>query len=457
MVGKKGVGKTFFLNYLLSVHDGIFDEEQVLYVRVALTHPEPSWTVATRFKYQACRIIKDHYLSSKTKEYWNDQTRMVFDQISIQTFEAWLKSRDLPRGIEIDDVLRGLDLLPVELSSGLGDLDRRTLGPVDLDTWSEVLGEGGGIILETLFSELVEFSKSRGFSFFFILDGLDAVTPDEDHRIRFHKWMNETYAFFLRYTDLPAAWLICMREESFEEVKQDLEERFVSMPRVVRIDSPKSNMVLDRRLDQVRDEYDSLRTILNGYPQLLKRVLAHSFGDRPEDVLPNLLQMLNQNTRELMRLLQVCSKVINSEIARTFGFRMLLGDQILTNSLDFQMRNALQQFLGNAKREEQFVATKDYLLLELLTLGRKLAYHERHYYQMSEGKWTRRRVLRADDEQIGFLINAFSFPDNVARKEASPGALRFAVLFKIMILAYIQRNTIKGAARWTQTRLGMRS
>ena len=207
--GERGVGKTAFLNNLFSTNHHIFDKHKVVWIRLDLTGPDALKLRLIKFlKSHAHDILVERYLDGGElpikKDYFDDSDyKFAFDahtqrksDLSLDKFRSWLSQSDrtnsIGRKIDID-----------EYSSQ------------EFDPWEEGADHDEKAKRFELYSE---FLRSQGYSFIYVIDGLDESTVPLIKYNALRKWADEVKNIAVGKRCPKGMYIICARHESYPDL-----------------------------------------------------------------------------------------------------------------------------------------------------------------------------------------------------------------------------------------------
>jgi len=186
LTGLRGVGKTFFINYLFSEYNQKLTDRGIIWVRINL--PE---------EYGGDTPNVLHWLLSK---------------VTLVIFRYYLKHPKLS-GL-LDDVSTYVNTLPSDLKeSHLRNLQKITEIFVDRKIREKLHPE---LVEELIARNVLSEAIKRGFSFIFILDGFDRVEIAPKHKSKFNYLLNELDKLTSHDTRLGGCYLIVSRKETLE-------------------------------------------------------------------------------------------------------------------------------------------------------------------------------------------------------------------------------------------------
>ena len=182
LIGPKGAGKTFFINYLVSFFKERFVANKIIYVRTSLLKRDEEEQIVDRVARQALIILSNYYYKDGS--------------LKIKEFEGYLRHNE-----------------PGMLTDGEFDTDiKKFLHELD----------GRRAPLQ-LFKHMHRHILEQGYKFLFIIDGLDAVEPTTEEEQRFDDWFQEVMRFAEGELPFDGGWLFVARDDSYNKHFSKLE------------------------------------------------------------------------------------------------------------------------------------------------------------------------------------------------------------------------------------------
>ena len=185
LIGKPGIGKTTFINYLISVYDDVLIKNKTIIIRVNLNdaiYKEPNF---------------EEMILSKFLEIYR---KYVFDlkifPIDYHKLRDYIIERRSVKKTEIQE-LEKIEILLAELREGFKVPEYPFLKDF-----------------------LYYLTIEHRLSYIYIFDGLDYVTLGEQHTERFKRWLEELDRYFFSKTSLKGSYIITMRDVSFYKAFQ---------------------------------------------------------------------------------------------------------------------------------------------------------------------------------------------------------------------------------------------
>ena len=257
LIGARGSGKTFFLNYLLSRHHTRLNDQRVVWVRLDLTQ---------RFFLRAEDLesvpIEDWVYAQATKILYR-----YYDETSIY-------SNDKPVRLQIDSVLRNhIASLPdtSEEKEALNEKRRkmRELFPI--------VDQGGahkaasaeaplsqGLVPSDLGLVVVNYALRKGYAFIVVFDGLDVLDSSLREHLTFLRYNAAVQRLARDHGRLGMTYVAAMRMH--EGTQQYQSQYDVAPERTYHVAPVPFDHIVKRRLRFILSE-ERYITNLSGYPQ----------------------------------------------------------------------------------------------------------------------------------------------------------------------------------------------
>ena len=176
LIGPKGAGKTFFINYLVSFFKDRFIDNKIIYVRTSLLKRDEEEQIVDRVARQALIILSNHYYKD--------------GPLKISEFEGYLRHNE-PRLLTDGE-------FDTDIKNFMHELDGRR-APLQL------------------FKHMHRHILEQGYKFLFIIDGLDAVEPTTEEEQRFDDWFQEVMRFAQGELPFDGGWLFVARDDSYHK------------------------------------------------------------------------------------------------------------------------------------------------------------------------------------------------------------------------------------------------
>lgn len=441
--GSKGSGKTVLLNYMLSCYSKIMDENLVIWVRVDLTKPGRYSSVRHRFERQTLWILANKYFSENIlpPEGISDIAKLERKQLNWCNFETYLLSQtNVAEGehAKLLSYFQTISAAPEEETKGKIKRDSPSL-------------EHNGFIISKLFAHAQRFCLTQGFSFFFILDGLDAAIPDTEREEEFENWLEDAVQLFSYDERFSGAFLISLREDSRRKL---LSRNFAkSNPRPAK---PRSlyyrpvcpNQIINTRFtkhplletgfeSQIGIEKHQTEDLLNGLKELCIEFIAEGMQIDRKKALPYLLEILNSDVRSLM-------KAVLLTLEKVLSYIDPVTNKIIVGNKDrgYHEEQKLIDLILSKEQRRQFARWKAYGVMETLLLGKYRYFHVPFTYDLIKQNGNEKIVTKANflyDDDAGFLINCFDYPEYIV-DEKMDSLQTCAIFHKISMLLWIRNR-----------------
>ena len=243
--GERGVGKTAFLNYIFSTQHATFDEEHVIWVRLDLTRAQIlEMSIMELLDVHTYDILSEHYMGGGEFPYRNE----FFDDVDYEhCFEEHKRRSQIFSMQQFRDFL---DQVPFE-DSTLRDMANQLL----------LLEDGAIRDLRIPYAEkkrrselLRLFMRKQGYTFIYILDGLDEATIPMQELDILQLWKGDIVDIIEGKNVPEGLYVICARHESFRVLSKHLQNlnigrnlrQFVVYPISV-------SQVIEKRLELFRE------------------------------------------------------------------------------------------------------------------------------------------------------------------------------------------------------------
>lgn len=442
--GPKGSGKTVLLNFILSCHANIMDEFQVIWVRVDLTKPGRFSRVRHRFERQTLWILANKYFSENMlpPRTISEYARSERLRLTWGNFEKYLRTQpNVAEGehTTLVSYFQTISAAPEE------EIKHRKTG-------EEQRPKEEHFLISKLFGHAQRFCLTQGFSFFFILDGLDAAIPDTEREEEFEDWLEDAVQLFAYDERFSGAFLISLREESRRKL---LSRSFgksnprSAKPRSLYYSPVCPNVIIGTRFEkhpllktgfesQLGTGENQTQEILEGLKEICIDFIAEGMQIERRKALPYLLEILNGDVRSLMKAVALTLEKILSFMNPLTG-TLAVGDR----DKGFTEEKKLIDILLSKEQRRQFAKWKAYGVMETLLLGRYRYFHVPFAYELREDGGKEKLVTSANflyDDDAGFLINCFDYPEDIVESKSEPPRA-CAIFHKISMLRWIRERS----------------
>jgi GTPase SAR1 family protein len=220
IVGEPGVGKTTFLNYLISVFgESIIESSNSILLRIDLNDAVSKNANFEKFILE--RFGEIYY------SYFFRNGKFVFDENKL--LDHFLKVRNI------------------------SNRDNKKINYIKQSINKFRNGESSS--LPFLKELLIFLTIEQKISYIFVFDGLDYITLDEIHTNKFDKWLQQIDNYILSSRALRGTYILTMRDVSFQkalQAKSGSTLEFWREPKKLKIIRVDLESIIDRRLDHIR-------------------------------------------------------------------------------------------------------------------------------------------------------------------------------------------------------------
>lgn len=408
LVGDPGVGKSCFINYMFSMYADCLRKEKSIWIRLDLNNPaDRNSSFEISFRNKTINILKEKY-----KDEINLDSREVVDYIC----EEWRVSPE-SHTISIEQIntciQRIITASPYTVESKLDN------NLVDL-------------ILKYL-------STKKGYSFIFIIDGLDRVSLDSVQDDKYSKWLHNLIDIISNKRFIAGLYLISIRNISLVDIMTRYNEAaYITSPKKIHVYPADLKKILDAKREHVKEyilektskseEYkwitpDHIDALFNAvfvyiFSALLDRGVA-GINDTEYDLFMDtgykyLEDLCSNNFRALIRLLR-----------NLFGYVFTYYKDSTLNLINDDIRKKYSPLKG-----------KEYKAKRVLVSAREEVYDYRvaYSYNIENGeiKFRKKALLEP------FIPNIFNFID-IVRKDIKHN-MEYRALLKLRIIQYLLNN-----------------
>jgi hypothetical protein len=308
--GDRGIGKTFFLNYLLTSQEELLTFNKTIWVRLNFVYASGyednlvAWMHA-----QAAKIALRYYDQSS-----EHKGPRCIDVLGLLT--AWIEDPNE----KFSELQKGEYKHSIQLmKTAFGKLGR------DRSISKTLCNE---VVCENIYYLL----RSQGWSFVFVLDGFDQLDVSPDQIGKFERLKTSILAFISMRSNFGAAVLIVSRSNTLEDLRATDPFRVVPSERRFRISAPDLRSIVTKRFEAIQHvalSYgsgpeiiggDKVRNLLRDFAQYIdQHVEFYSVGDRHSA----------QNVRSRMQILYLLFlDFVDEKTGKTY----LLVEHMMLNS-----------------------------------------------------------------------------------------------------------------------------
>lgn len=278
ITGDRGVGKSFFLNHVVSKHIDHLDENNVVWIRINLVADHgfdddiQGWIQA-----QIAKILLRYY--DESSEIAKEKKHLRHDYMDY--LFSWIQNHE-----DLDENQKSTNfdkLMRLKAAFCKRDSDR-SIGPVLCPSW--------------ICQELYRYARAElGISFVVVFDGFDRLDRDTMHRERFIKLQSEISRLVSGNTSHGAALMIVTRQSTIDTLAGVHPFNSITWLKY-RVSSPTYDDILLRRLETLEEWLDKGR--LHGF----SRMEQHNSIDVVKDFRSKVLQnMVDSDYADSMAVL----------------------------------------------------------------------------------------------------------------------------------------------------------
>ena len=228
--GDRGIGKTFFLNYLLTSQEELLTSNKTIWVRLNFVYASGyednlvAWMHA-----QAAKIAIRYY--DQSSEHKGPKCIDVLGLLGAWVDDPNEKFSELQRG----EYKHSIQLM----KTAFGRLGR------DRSISKTLCHE---VVCENVYYLL----RSQGWSFVFVLDGFDQLDVSPDQIGKFERLKASILAFISMRSNFGAAVLIVSRSNTLEDLRAADPFRIVPSERRFKISAPNLRSIVSKRFEAIR-------------------------------------------------------------------------------------------------------------------------------------------------------------------------------------------------------------
>ncbi|MFD0917278.1 hypothetical protein ACFQ14_12740 [Pseudahrensia aquimaris] len=461
IIGDRGVGKTFFLNYLISQHTQELHEKGVIIVRLDLTKDvDDELGIAEWLHWKICKILFTYYDEGAFD-------RDAIHDVNDPAIQHFLDKSNLgllfdlsSRNDVLFEIARTID---VELSrTEFSEEFRRNAAmfrsPVDTTPRK--------ISTEWFFPMIWDYMiKVKECSFITIFDGLDQLGLTNSDRDRYNRLIASINGYLGSEKSLYTATLVTMRPKSWIDRIGDDNFRRVFQGAVIA--APDNRKILEQKEEYLTkpnffrhkhqtvgvlgDQYsDSIRKFANVFVEFITMSLTRSVApnlpevsgsDRSAEIGFNVLeQIFGSNKRKTFQALSDLSRFFVSVLSSDFERMLHETVNVVEFFEHYKPGDGIMIDVDNPYSE---VMRYNYLVIEALLLESPKEYfrQEKYGYDIdSEGKIV--SAAKSDSSISHYLHNIFHYVSNPTKIESSHVFAGIRILQISMIHSTIDKNTL---------------
>ncbi len=421
MLGDRGVGKTFFINYLFSVYSEKLINKKTIWIRISLVSRRKGWNVSERLYRKSVRIIFEKYLN---------RDEFLGDIEGLREYLINTKKKGKQEALDIAGAVEKID-----------------------DSWSVT-----NKVDKSVFICVYDYMTSLGYNFLFAVDGLDAIRETDKHKQDLENWIDEVLAFIIR-DEFPACWVVMMRGWTYQEhirpnySPAEGRQYFTE----VYINQPDPYIVVARRfkyMSYLSDEKIADIIAFNMH-RLLVLILSDALNCETVKSFDNMLGLYGNDIRRLLSTIYYCVFELISEILPSKNAfkkydaqeEFWLEEEGLNKAL-----NALE--LGNFEAKtfrkpevwKEFYKKRSYAIVDRMVLGGYLWHVSPFFFSIDDQGDLAIDVNQDHTDKAGAMPNLYTYPVRLGIEyNLQHNILRFG---KLMILSFLEESELGGCNPW---------
>jgi hypothetical protein len=437
IVGKPGVGKTAFINYLFSVKSDDLITNKIIWIRVHISgNRRDKYTMLLdRLHVKFLKIFCQFYLYFY--EELNETFINNFESYLIETIFLQKKYERLEEKDKVELIINYIDMLR--------SIHDETKAKIDVKINYEKFGIDLKFAREINELLIYYLQKNLGYSFIFIFDGLDSVTIDYVQYNEYKEWMEEIDEVTNNsFTNYKALYIVSMRDYSFisfflNHLKEDRSD--LKRYAILDIHPMSLNEVLSKKYELAarnlkRAGFDyKMEEVKNINLNLMKLLFFYFSGfdvsESPVDICANpdhhfqvFMKLNNDNLRSVMRFFRELL-IMTYTVFKDSAFSNLISDP--------EKNTFITNFEG-----------KEWILYRVLLFGGCT-----HSVYRNRVRYNCQGCAEISSNNKAILPNVFNYRDFI--QENKPKLPKNLV--KIRIIQYllsVDRATIVDAIDWVK-------
>jgi len=433
LVGQKGYGKTFFINYLLSCFAKQLDEQNLIWVRIDLTKPINLWSVQDRLHHQTVMIVLEKYI--------RDNERHNFSFEGLKKF-LQNKYQDNNKVSDIIESLEDVSEIPESHFEDIGirnNTDNRALTKTKVRT--------------SLFKDIQTYCVEAGYGFMYVLDGLDQIVPSTYHAERYQHWLDEACELFYVSKNYCGVFLMSLRNESYDDFIQNnmsiSGETLRPHPCVLQLRDVDPIEIYNRRFEKYhlfKEVKIDERVNLTALSEVTLKYIATSLNVEDNESLEHLLGLLSGDVRNVMLAINLCLTSLLRNIVYDYNGGISLSDD-KTTQIEIATDNIIK-FLDSPSDWGKFCRWKGYEAIECLLNGEQKNIHSPFLYDNDNKIDSINISINPTRGLCGFFPNFFNFSYKIYK---SVKGCRCPSLIKIYTLLFLQKENLNNKGRYNAT------
>ena len=424
IIGEPGVGKTTFLNYLISVYgDDIIEASKTILLRIDLNdaidkNPNFEKLIIERFG----EIYYDYFF--RNGKFVFDEKRLLEHFLTVRNISTTNKPKIKKIENAINTFING--------------------NPSSISFLKELL----------LF-----LSKEQKISYIFVFDGLDYITLDEIHTKKYNDWLRQIDHYILNKKAFKGSYILTMRDVSFHKAlhtRSGSALEFWRDPKKLYVTKTSLQTILEKRLEYVRKQivtkingwreggkyqYEVNRWVSQiGVQNLLSEFIAYvslAFIDDPIEKIGR----INSHADLKGIILNEGYKVLDD--LSCSNYRCLMRNlNIITGYFENIYLKDLDNFVNKTSLQERLdiFVRRSYHVVRSFIVGRveMSDYRTPYSYLLSKGK--KERVII---KKIGTRFTIPPITNFADKYRHNIDNVHFRGLYKIRVLQYLKANKSK--------------
>lgn len=208
LLGKRGSGKTVFINYLLSSKHHIFTQKNVLWFRIDLTRG--NFNLQEWMRWQMLHILFKYYDNSHSLK--NESLNLSANNNKLLSrITEYRKGQDFGKSFE-----SYFDSFKSRLRNDINYTKTKSSDEDEQDYFSQT-------IPSSIFKGIWDYlTIDRKKAILFVIDGLDQLGLTDEDRVEFDQKLQDVRNYIFNPEAESAAYLITMRYESYQYRAKDL-------------------------------------------------------------------------------------------------------------------------------------------------------------------------------------------------------------------------------------------
>lgn len=249
--GERGIGKTFYLNYLLSKFSQYFDQNRVIWVRLNLVQNFGEENNLKHWIYSQATKIIFRYYDEKSDNY----------------------NRAQPKKYPISDIAKRLS--EIVNSSEIGDKEYKFSLYESITGMKQVFHSIKGeeifspaLVPLSLGREVVKIARSHSYKFIVVLDGLDRLEMTEEEKKKFEGLVHQIKELAESNDLIGMTFLVATRTNTLNLLHGTQVDPYkFSQGRANKLANIPLSRILDKRLEFLKKEVQALATtVYKKYP-----------------------------------------------------------------------------------------------------------------------------------------------------------------------------------------------